>query len=349
MEVKSKAKRFLIVGPAWVGDMVMAQTLFKVLMRRYPGSEIDVLAPAWSLPILQRMPEVAAAIEMPLTHGQLKLRQRFLLAKQLREKHYERAIILKNSFKSALIPFWAKIPQRIGYHGECRFGLLTDRRKLDKIKLPLMIQRFMALGLPPHATVPVERVIYPRLLTNAQTVSEALNSAGLKKPLQPLLALCPGAEYGVAKRWPAEHFATLANDYLKQGWQVWLLGSAKDQVITQAINTQTQNQCVDLAGKTHLAQAIDLLSLASLIVTNDSGLMHIACALNRPTVVLYGSSSPTFTPPLSNTVRVVSLALPCSPCFKRTCPFDHLKCLNELMPSLVHKAIQEIVPQAVVT
>jgi heptosyltransferase-2 len=322
-------KRLLVVGPSWVGDMMMAQSLFMLLKSRTPSCHIDVLAPDWSKPLLDRMPEVTAAISAPFQHGQLGLSARYRLGKSLRGKEYNEAILLPNSFKSALVPFWARIPKRTGYVGEFRYGLLNDARKLDKQALPMTVQRFAALGLDAGQPLP-DRLPEPHLETEANSVTESLNAVGLATPGSPVLALCPGAEFGPAKRWPSRHYAAVARRYLESGWHVWLFGSDKDQPVCNEINTLCENRCEDLSGRTRLGQAIDLMSLASAAVSNDSGLMHIAAALGLPMVAVYGSSDPGFTPPLSKQARISSLKLECSPCFKRECPLGHLDCLNKL-------------------
>lgn len=333
--------KILIIGPAWVGDMVMAQTLFILIKQQNPHASIDVLAPAWSEPLLARMPEVRQSLVLPFKHGELKLRERYQLAKKLRDNHYDLAFVLPNSFKSALIPFWAKIPQRTGWRGEMRWGLLNDIRYLNKQKLPLMIERFMALALPPLTTLskPYPKPVL-RISENERSLALAKHQLSLTG--KPILALCPGAEFGPAKRWPAEYYAEVARTKLAEGWQVWIFGSPKDQQEAIIIQQETQNACVDLTGKTTLAEAIDLLSLANLVITNDSGLMHIAAALERPLVVLYGSSDPRFTPPLSERVKILSLQLSCSPCFERTCPLKHQRCLRDLHTPMVLQAIADL-------
>ena len=334
------AKKILIIGPAWVGDMVMAQVLFTFLKQQYPSAIIDVLAPDWSRALLERMPEVRRAIAMPLGHRQLGLKQRWQLGKSLRAERYDQAIVLPNSWKSALIPFAARIAQRTGWCGEMRYGLLNDKRYLDKMALPLMVQRFLALGLPKHAALPSD-FTEPTLKITSYSISQALAKFNLSVE-KPILALCPGAEFGPAKRWPAKHFAAIAEEKIKSNWQVWLFGSVKDQLVAQEIQQLTQHACVDLTGKTNLAEAIDLLSVVSLVLTNDSGLMHVAAALQRAIVVLYGSSSPKFTPPLAEKVKILSLNLVCSPCFQRECPLQHLKCLQDLSPNLVLEAMNKL-------
>lgn len=332
--------KLLVVGPAWVGDMVMAQTLFSSLKKSNPALAIDVLAPAWSEPLLERMPEVNKSHVMPLGHGELSLKKRYEMAKQLRSEYYQQAIVLPNSWKSALIPFWARIPKRTGWRGEMRYGLLNDVRVLDEKALPLMIERFMALAYSPKTTLP-KPYPKPSLQVSPDKISEAIATHKLNHA-NPILALCPGAEFGPSKRWPAEYYGTVAKKYLQVGWQVWIFGSPKDTPVAQEIQQHVDNACVDLTGKTRLGEAIDLMSLASLVLTNDSGLMHIAAALDKPLVAVYGSSSPRFTPPLNDGAKMLKIDISCSPCFKRECPLEHLNCMRELSPSRVLNALEEI-------
>lgn len=330
--------KILIVGPAWVGDMMMAQSLFKLLKEQVADCQIDVLAPAWSLDLLACMPEVRSGIAMPLTHGQLGLGARFALGRRLRAESYTQAIVLPNSWKSALVPYFANIPTRTGYLGEARWGLLNDARKLDKTTLPMTVQRFVALGLPAHSALPPDCPTPALSVTplQQQAVQEKFAVDGNNPKI---LALCPGAEYGPAKRWPASHFAEVARHKLSQGWQVWLFGSAKDQPIAEQINRENAGFCRDFTGQTTLGEAVSLLSLVHTVVSNDSGLMHVAAALNKKLLALYGSSDPGFTPPLSENSQILSLHLDCSPCFKRTCPLEHTRCLTGLLPEQVLERI----------
>ncbi len=331
--------KLLIVGPAWVGDMVMAHTLFQLLKQQSPFARLAVMAPVWSKALLDRMPEVDTALLMPLGHGALQLKRRYQLGCQLREQQYDHAIVLPNSFKSALIPFFAKIPQRTGWLGEMRYGLLNDYRHLDKARYPLMVSRFAALAYPPDAVLP--SLPRPCLKVAEASVQAAVEKFHLKRT-RPILILCPGAEFGPAKQWPAAHYAVLAQTKLQLGWQVWLMGSEKDQAQTVLIQTMTGQRCLNLAGKTSLAEAVDILSLADMVVSNDSGLMHIAAALNRPVVAVYGATDPGFTPPGGMHVKTLSLKLACSPCFKRTCPLTHLNCMKQLSPERVISAVDEL-------
>ncbi|MGE6320198.1 lipopolysaccharide heptosyltransferase II [Pseudomonas oryzihabitans] len=338
----------LIIGPSWVGDMVMAQTLFVCLKRQHPDCQIDVLAPEWSRPLLERMPEVREALSFPLGHGAFELATRRRIGRELRDR-YDQAILLPNSLKSALVPYFAGIPKRTGWRGEMRFGLLNDIRTLDKARYPLMIERFMALAHAPGAELP-KPYPEPRLAIDPASRDAALERFGLSLD-RPVLALCPGAEFGEAKRWPAEHYAAVADARLRQGWQVWLFGSQKDapggEEIREWVTPGFEEDVCNLAGRTSLAEAIDLLSCASAVISNDSGLMHVAAALDRPLVAVYGSTSPGFTPPLASQVEVVRLGLECSPCFDRTCRFGHYDCLRLLQPSLVQDALGRLVADPV--
>lgn len=342
-------RRILVIGPSWVGDMVMAQTLFSALRQQHPQCIIDVLAPDWSRPILDRMPEVNQALSLPFAHGELRIGERRGLGRQLRDQ-YDQSIVLPNSLKSALLPWWARVPVRTGWRGEMRYGLLNDLRVLDKAALPLMVQRFVALALPEDAPVPsLDDITPPHLQINDDQVSAALADKGLDRQ-RPVTALCPGAEFGPAKRWPEQHYAEVARARIAAGGQVWIFGSGNDvpvaEAICAALSPQDQAYVHVLAGKTSLAQAVDLMSCADAVVTNDSGLMHIAAALGRPLVAVYGSTSPGFTPPLGKHVEVVRLGLSCSPCFERECPLGHLDCLNKLAPSRVLDALAALQERA---
>ncbi len=342
LNTASEQDRILIIGPSWVGDMVMAQSLFIALKQQNPVAQIDVMAPPWSNALLERMPEVTDVIDMPLGHGQLQLKLRYQLGKSLRGKGYTQAILLPNSLKSALVPFWANIPRRTGYVGEFRYGLLNDWYPLDKSKLTMTVQRFVALAKPVNENPPdITSIPVPALTVQAEKVQSALNDFGLSDD-KPVLALCPGAEYGPAKQWPARHYGALAQEKIKQGWQVWIFGSQKDHGIAQQINQLIDQKAVNLCGKTQLAQAIDLMSLSQAVVSNDSGLMHMGAALGVPVVGVYGSSDPNFTPPLGKNCATETLNLDCSPCFKRTCPLGHTQCLEKLEPKRVLRALESL-------
>lgn len=326
----------LIVAPSWIGDTIMAQPLFARLHASHPNLRLDALAPQWVAPVLQRMAEIEEVVASPFGHGQLSLKTRWRLARELAARSYDAVYVLPNSLKSALVPFMAGIPRRIGFTGESRFGLINVRHDLDKFALPLMVERFAQLAEPPGAQLP-RPISHPKIRSTAADQERTLSELGLERP-QRIAGLCPGAEYGPAKRWPARHFAALARKLAERGYAIWLFGSPKDHAIAEEIAQLAPGLCRNLCGATSLGQAIDLLALADFVVCNDSGLMHVAAALDRPLVTLYGSSSPGFTPPLSDQADILSLQLDCSPCFKRDCPLGHLDCLNKLLPEQVFSA-----------
>ncbi|MFA5626392.1 MAG: lipopolysaccharide heptosyltransferase II [Thiohalomonadaceae bacterium] len=332
-------KRILVVGPAWVGDMVMAQTVFITLHNQ--DAEVDVVAPTWSLPLLSRMPEVRRAIALSAGHGQFGLAERWRIGRALRTEHYDQAIVLPRSFKSALIPYFSGSKLRTGYRGEMRYGLLNDTRPLDKQLLPRVVDRYVALGLPASAQLPPQNMPLPHLDIDTVNQRNLLKQLGLHLD-QPVVAFMPGAEYGPAKRWPLEHYATLARELLANGYQVWLIGSAKEHTDGAQLLANAPG-VINLCGQTRLEDAIDLLSLCSAAVSNDSGLMHVAAATGIPVIALYGSSTPAYTPPLSNSAQSIYLDLPCSPCFKRRCPLpEDTPCLREIMPEQVMLQLQQI-------
>lgn len=330
-------KKILIAGPAWVGDMVMAQSLFMTLQQQNPAAKIDVMAPSWSVPLLQRMPQVHRAIELPVGHKQLQLMTRLKLGRSLRANQYDQAIITPRSFKSALVPFFAGIPQRTGYRGEMRFGLINDMRRLDKTILRQTVQRYVALGLPASTSTALS-VPLPELLidaVNQQRLCESLQLAQDK----PVIGFMPGAEYGPAKQWPTDYYQSLAEQLVEQGYRVWIFGSGKEQQLGEQIHKQNP-QVINLCGKTELVDVVDLIALTRATVSNDSGLMHVACATSRPVIAIYGSSDPLYTPPLSEQATILYKNLSCSPCFDRQCRFGHLNCLRQITVSEALQAIQ---------
>lgn len=307
----------------------MTQPLYRRLRELHPDCQIDVFAPKWSMAVFERMPEIRHVLENPFGHGALQLRERWRVGKELGKRGYDQVIVLPNSLKSAIVAAATGAKQRTGYIGEMRYILLNDLHKLDKSALPLMVDRYTAL-----AGNFTGKSSQPRLQIPPESQQAALNAHGLDKSKK-IMALCAGAEYGAAKRWLPEHFAATAQHYAAQGWQIWLFGSQKDFEISEEINRLSGSLCVNLCGKTSLAEAIDLLACADAVVCNDSGLMHLSAAVGAKLVAVYGSSSPDHTPPLSDTAQIATLNLACSPCFKRECPLGHTDCLTKLLPENV--------------
>ncbi|WP_036770066.1 ADP-heptose--LPS heptosyltransferase RfaF [Photorhabdus australis] len=307
--------KILVIGPSWVGDMMMSQSLYRTLKASYPNAEIDVMAPAWCRPLLAKMPEVDQALAMPLGHGALALGERRRLGVALREHKYDRAYVLPNSFKSALVPFFANIPLRTGWRGEMRYGLLNDIRILNKEAFPLMVHRYVALAYDAKqissAKDLTQPLLRPQLNVTDEDIAESTAAFNISDH-RPIIGFCPGAEFGPAKRWPHYHYATLAQQLITQkGYQILLFGSTKDheggEDICKSLTEEASEYCINLAGQTSLEQAVNIIAACDAVVTNDSGLMHVAAALNRPLVALYGPSSPDFTPPLSDKAEVIRL------------------------------------------
>lgn len=306
--------KIFVVGPSWVGDMMMSQSLYRTLKALHPAATIDVMAPAWCRPLLEKMPEVDNAIPMPLGHGALAIGERRRLGKQLKEQGYTHAYVLPNSFKSALVPFFADIPKRTGWRGEMRYGLLNDLRPLNKDAFPLMVERYVALAYDKQkvqkATDLHQPLLWPKLSVTENDIATTLSQFSLSTQ-RPAIGFCPGAEFGPAKRWPHYHYAALAQKLIEQGYQIFLFGSKKDkeagEEIKQTLTPEAREACFNLAGETSLEQAVNLIASCKAVVSNDSGLMHVAAALERPLVALYGPSSPDFTPPLSHKARVIRL------------------------------------------
>ena len=333
----------LVVGPAWVGDMVMAQSLYKTLKLR-SNAPVDVVAPGWSRAVLARMPEVRESIELSIGHGEFGWGQRRRLGRSLAGKGYGHAIVLPRSFKSALVPFYAGIPVRTGYRGEMRWGLINDMRTLEREILPRTVDRFVALGLPRDAALPPQ-IPPPRLEVDDENQRRLCAEFGLDSHA-PAVAMMPGAEYGPAKCWPLEYFAELARCLDDDGFQVWVLGSAKDRRAGEQACERAPG-AVNLCGRTRIEDAIDLLALANSAVTNDSGLMHVAAAVGTHVVAMYGSTTPAFTPALTANKLELYLGLECSPCFRRECPLGHLRCLREIEPDRVFRALSAVRRRAV--
>ncbi len=326
-----KPEKILVIGPAWVGDMVMTQSLLKVLREASPAALIDVVGPPWSLPVVARMPEARRGIALDVAHGALALGVRRQLGLALRAEGYTRAIVLPRSFKSALVPFFARIGQRTGFATELRGLLLNDRRQLDRRRLDQTVKRFIALGLAPGAPLPEPPA--PELRIDAGNREALLARYGLGRA--PAVAFMPGAAYGPAKQWPIEYFITLGKRIAAEGGEIWVFGSKGERALGARIGGEIGGAVHNLCGDTRLEDVVDLLSVVEAAVTNDSGLMHVAAAAGAPVVAIYGSSSPAFTPPLTARRIIHYQQLECSPCFERQCPLGHLRCLRDITPEAV--------------
>ena len=299
--------KILVVGPSWVGDSVMAQTLYKRIKKELPSSQIDVISPHWSLALLERMPEVCKKIVSPFSHGETKLLERYRLGQGLKKENYDRAIVLTNSLKSSLIPYFARIGVRTGWLGEFRYGLINDIRSSKELKKSLMVEKFAALSLY-EENYSIENLTFPELEIDFANQRKFLEEFSIDYSKN-TMAICPGAEFGPSKRWPAEYYAEIAIFYVNKGWNVLCIGSKNDEDIGIEIGSLNNLGCnesfINLIGKTSLQDAIDILAFTEKVVTNDSGLMHIAAAVKTPLVALYGPSSPEYTPPLISKKKIL--------------------------------------------
>jgi heptosyltransferase-2 len=334
------AVRTLVIAPNWIGDAVMAQPLLSLVRQGDVSGTIDVLAPPHVGPVFEAMSEVDAVTIAPNVHGKLQLSARLALARRLRAARYDRCIVLPNSLKSALVPWLARIPMRIGHRGESRYVLINRRHDPAPGETPPMVEFYAQLA--PGTRAPGAAVPNPVLARNPVREAVVREHHGID-PDAPLIVLCPGAEFGPAKRWPTRHFAALAA-MIASEWpeaSIVLLGSAKERALATEIGALSGQMLLNLCGETSLAEALALLAQASAVVSNDSGLMHVAAAYARPQVAIFGSSSPRHTPPRSTRARVEWLRLECSPCFQRECPLGHTNCLNQISPAAVFDSLRK--------
>lgn len=336
--------KILVIGPAWVGDMVMVQSLFIALKRQDPSCIIDVVAPAWSAPVLARMTEIRSVVEVNLQHGKLQFAERYRVGKSLRGE-YDRAIIIPRTFKSALIPYFAKIPTRTAYRGEMRYGLVNDMRELDAEVTYKAVEKYLQLTADASQLVQPQNdkqeIHYPKLMVDEGKRHQSALRLGIDESAASI-AFMPGAEFGPSKQWPGEYFGELATRFKQQGYNVYVFGSPKDKVIGEEIAQASNGDAINLCGQTNLEEAVDLLSLVKVAITNDSGLMHIAAAVGRPVVAIYGSITPKYTPPLTDKKEIQYLGLECSPCWKKQCPFGHYNCLKGIEVDRVFESAQRL-------
>ena len=356
----TESRRTLIIASQWVGDAILSLPLLADLQRA--GRTLDVLALPSVAAVYRCSPSVQTVHEVAFARGQLQWRLRRRIARDLRGQ-YEMAVVLPNSLKSALIPWFAGIPLRRGMIGEARYGLINDRRRQPTLptqssshsghaQRATMIAHYLQLADHPRGLIEIDPLgkDRPRLALPANLALPVASG--------PLLALCPGAEYGPAKQWPAEYFAQTAAHWLSRGpeHRVIVLGSPKEQALCDAIRQQTLmmmqsaatagigptasgagdgKRISSLAGQTTLLDAFGWIAIADRVISNDSGLMHAAAALDTPVIALFGSTDPMHTPPHSDRAEILHLGLSCSPCFQRDCPLGTTACLRELMPEQV--------------
>lgn len=348
------AKSILVVSPAWLGDIIMSQSLLKTLKRQDPDCQITMYAPAYAHVIIERMKEVDNIITNPFAHGSLDLSGRFNEGKKLKDLGFDKAYVLPNSLKSALVPFFAGIKERIGLKGESRYFLLNKMIK-DKTAYQRMTARYVALAYIDDKNVIDDQSLpefdFPSLELKHPS-DELLERLNLSLD-RPLLVLGCGANYGPAKLWPAEYFAKVSAHFIGKGWCVVAPGSEKDKPTTELIakhlkdiNETYLQHYKDICGMTSLTEVLDVIGASCAAVCNDSGLMHTVAAANVPQVCIFGSTSTGYTPPLSDIAVCVESTQPCHPCFKRSCKFDTYACLKELTPDMVIAKLEEVIAKS---
>lgn len=319
--------------------MVMTHSLIQVLTGQ--GHNVSMTGSRSLAPLLNRMPKLHERLIVDLPRGQWAWNRRKNQGQKIKSHVFDQAIVIPNAWKAALLPFWADIKKRTGWIGECRWGLLNDARQYDPIAYPTMIQKIVALAYEKNTALTFDDCPFPQLRIDRNNQIDLIRSHDLDRIDRPLICLCPGAAYGPAKRWPTSYFAQLTSLLIANGYHIVIVGS--NQESSQADQMMQNEHCTDLTGKTLLDDVIDVLAMAECVVANDSGLMHVACAVNVPVVAIYGSTSPNFAPPLYHHTKSLYEQIPCQPCGKRQCPFEHTRCLYNITAHQVMTQIQQLI------
>lgn len=326
----------LVVSPSWVGDFVRNHTLVQVLADRHPGRPIDLLTNPVCQPLGELMPLVRRTWALDAGRGQVQLGQRWRLARQMRWQRYGTAVVVMGSLKAALVPFLAGIPERIGWLGEHRYGLINRIcRRADPQRTT--IDGYALLGLTADEAKPA-RWPEPHLHVPAPKIEAWKDRNGVDGQGQPIIALCPGAN-SEARMWPTEHYAQLARHCRAAGWTVWVLGAAREQAMADEIDRVAGGGCVSFTG-TDLHDCAIQLAAADVVVANDSGLLHLGAALGKPCIALFGPTPPHHTGPLNSNVTYLEIEIECRHCWGTVCPLGHHRCLRDIAPERVFEAVE---------
>jgi heptosyltransferase-2 len=335
-EESAAASPILLVPYMWIGDFVRCHTIIQMLRQRFPDRPVDVLSTTLTAPLTDYMPGLRQAIIVDLPRKVLALARHRALAARLKAENYGTTLVMPRTWKSALAPFLAGIPERIGFAGEARLLLLNDLRFGERA-LPRMIDRCAALALPKGAKLPSE-LPAPRLQVPASEVSAWRDRRGLTENGRPVVTLAPGA-VGPSKRWTSAGYAALSRRLLAEGFAVWVLGGPGEKPLAAEIVGDSAAR--DLTGS-DLRDAILALASASAAVSNDSGLLHVAAALGTPSIGIFGPTSPWHWAPLNPLAATIQTAskLDCQPCHKPVCRFGHHRCMQEIGTDQVFTAVQ---------
>jgi len=328
VEASCEKSPMLIVPYMWIGDFVRCHSVVKLLRARWPDRPVDLLTSTLCAPLLDYMPGVRQGIVWDLPRRRLPLSEYHALADRFRSENYGTALVMLRTWKSALAPFLAGIPERVGFVGEGRFVLLNDLRWGER-RLPRMIDRCGALALPKGAPLPSDWPL-PELVVPAAEVALWRARKGRAADTSPIVALAPGA-VGPGKRWPTEHFAELARQLAQDGATIWILGGPQEKRLAAEIIQHAGERAHDLTGH-DLRNAILALKAADIAVSNDSGLMHIAAAIGTPTIGIFGPTDPRLWAPLNPLAAVVE------PPADASCP----ACGNSSCANIRHRRTADI-------
>ncbi|CAD83283.1 ADP-heptose; lipopolysaccharide heptosyltransferase II [Candidatus Blochmanniella floridana] len=341
--------KILVVSPSWIGDTVISHSLYRLLFKKYQSQvKIDVITSIRCEPIIKRMIEINKIFYVPYKHRVLNLTQCYKLANLLRTENYTQAIILPNSLKSALVPFLAKIPVRTGWRGEMRYGFINDLRILNKSFFPAIIHRYSALAYNKHSIQNFSDLPSPLPLPQLCIQKEEILNVSIKFNLhtkKKIIGLCPGSSKGLFRNWPHYHFVNLAIRLIYYGYHIVILGSNENYLlINDFIEKSKLKKLVqyydNLLGCTSLDEAVLIIALCSAIVSNDSGLMHVACALHKPVVGLYGITDSCCTPPLFYKSKIIQ-----GNAFKNKIMFSRMKIKKSLYnyhSSLINISVNQV-------
>jgi heptosyltransferase-2 len=340
---ENRGSPILVVPYMWIGDFVRCHSVVKLLKARFPDRPVDVLSTTLCAPLTDYMPGLRQAVVVDLPRSRIALKHQLALARRLAQENYGSVLVMPRTWKSALAPFMARIPERTGFVGELRFVLLNDIRRGEK-KLPRMVDRCAALALPSAAALPSEWPL-PELKVARAEIETWRRRLGLNFDSRPVVVLAPGA-VGPSKRWRASDYAALARRLIAEDFAVWVVGGPEEKSLAAAIIGETGAR--DLTGH-DLRNAILALAAASVAVSNDSGLLHVAAALGTPAIGIFGPTSPWHWAPLNPLAETIEskTEVECRPCHKPVCRFGHHRCMVEIPPEQVLAAVRQAFPPLV--
>jgi heptosyltransferase-2 len=331
---RDDTRPILVVPYMWIGDFVRGHTVVRVLKQRWPNRPVDVLVTSLCAPLVDYMPGIRTGIVWDLPRSRLAIAKQWGLANRLRANHYGTALVLPRTWKSAIAPALAGIPERVGFVGEARFGLLNRWRWGEK-SLPRFIDKNAALALPDGTPLPPEWPV-PQLVVPPEEIGRWRQAADLGTG--PAVALAPGS-VGASKRWT--YYPEAARQLAQQGLNVWVVGGPGEKALAAEIVATGGPRVRDLTG-TDLRNGILAIAAASVVISNDSGLMHIAAAAGTPTMGIFGPTSPYYWAPLNGLAATIQTKtiVPCQPCHRPVCTQNDHRCMRDIAAADVVAAAQ---------